>query len=81
MSTTVLIILAGVVVLIAQAATIYVVRRMVRRWCTGVFQHGYKSGIEASEPFAEAYRIGYDTGYERAYKDGEEEYGPKDGDK
>lgn len=71
---TSLVIVAVLVVLAAQAVTVYVVRRLVKRWCSDVFAHAYKAGeragVEASDPFRESYRLGYDVGLERGHSEG-----------
>jgi hypothetical protein len=64
-------VIAAVVVLLAQAASILIVRHLVQvydAFRAGV-DVGRRSGAEASEPFKEAYQIGYDLGYERGTKD------------
>lgn len=74
MHTNLLIILVIVVVLGADVGAVFAVRQEVRRWCYDAFRSGVDAGkavtLEASEPFAESYRLGYDVGHERGHAEG-----------
>lgn len=72
MNTNLLIILAAVVVLLAQASTVLAVRRLLVKWCFDAYKAGVDVGKAVtleSDPFRQAYYMGQDIGIERGHQE------------